>query len=107
MKKLLLIPLLSAAIFSCGEIKKSPNDIAKVLIKDFVQETFDDPESYEPLDFSSIDTFNSIDLIGNPEKKLVVVHKFRAKNRMGAKILEQRRFLFNLELDSVIKMTEL
>lgn len=107
MKKLLLIPLLSAVFFSCSETEKSPNDRVKVLIEDFVQKTFDDPESYEPLDFSSIDTFNSIDLIGNPEKKLVVVHKFRAKNRMGAKILEQRRFLFNLELDSVIKMTEL
>lgn len=59
MKKTLAIMVIALAMFSCS---KSPEQIAQQLIKESLLELMDDPKSYEPVEFGTLDsTFTTLD----------------------------------------------
>lgn len=57
MKRIVLTLVFAGFILGCS---KSPEQKAKDLIQSYIKKNANDPESYEPVDFGSLDTINSI-----------------------------------------------
>lgn len=53
MKKILKISIICLILFSC---KTTPEDKAKFLIREYIDNNANDPDSYEPLSYESLDT---------------------------------------------------
>jgi hypothetical protein len=125
MKKLLtLLAILTIISTSC-----SKEDKAKKLIKAELSKNMNDFKSYEPVEFSKIDSaFTSYEgaeyerMLELPEdqfneamkkdsldrvnfkpvfKGYSMLHSFRAKNSLGAVVLNRYRFYFDKDLDKV------
>lgn len=155
MKKIILLLVLSVALFSCS---KSPEEQAKSNISEYLKKNMDDPSSYESVEFGKLDTLHksfdesteglvlrekdaklslrvqelsnkldSPDLTLKEVKSIQkeneqitrdrlaindvmakktltykgdvngysMVHKFRGKNKLGAKILNETNFLLD------------
>ncbi|MCD8030050.1 MAG: hypothetical protein LUF85_04275 [Bacteroides sp.] len=89
MKKLLVVLFVSLILAGCSDEKK-----AQRLIKQYLKENLNDPSSYKPVSFGELDRH----LPSFSRMK----HKYRAKNAMGAIILEENTFCFNNELTKIV-----
>lgn len=127
---------MSSFLLSC---KKSRESKAKELVKQYILKNSNDADSYDPIDFGSLDTFkNSVlfsdyyqevledfheaqegstwkdeaqyelhrlskDSILNP-LSFSMTHEFRATNGFGAKVIFNKKFYFNADIDSIISV---
>lgn len=135
MKKLILFSLVATFLVSCSQEQKMKSEI-----KEYVNTNFNDPKSYDPVEFKVIETVSSYSYAQNKieeHKKnieinqkaylkdpneayktlidmdklqieiykdsfkskeprcYIATHKYRARNAMGALILEEKAFLFD------------
>ncbi len=91
--KHLLLALLTFTLFSCSTQTKEQK-----LITEYVKKNANDPSSYEPVSFGEPHKFTMSDIPGGPAGDTTTVgvrirHTYRAKNKMGALVLETSDFL--------------
>lgn len=132
MKRLIFLATPFLLMVAC--VKPSNEEKAKALIKEYILKYANDPKSYEAIEFGSLDSLQSIDMIGTgaeyfnlqnefskstdmEERKRIMIrqhkilkdrqgfqmiHRYRASNAFGAKVLSDNIFYFNAGMDSVL-----
>lgn len=90
MKKITTILLLSPLFFSCKNKAETIQARAVDSVKVYMKETLDDPASYEPIEFGKLDTGETDDYL--------MLHDYRAKNKMGALVKGEMLFHFRKDL---------
>ncbi|MCD8030051.1 MAG: hypothetical protein LUF85_04280 [Bacteroides sp.] len=94
MKKLLVILFISLILAGCSDEKK-----AQRLIKQYLKENLNDPSSYQPVSFGELEVYST-----KYGQLINMKHKYRAKNAMGAIILEENTFEFDDAFTKVYRM---
>ncbi len=91
MKKLLVVIFVSLILAGCSDEKK-----AQRLIKQYLKENLNDPSSYKPVSFGELKVST-----GEYATLRSMKHTYRAKNAMGALMLEEKTFHFNGEFNKI------
>ena len=119
MKRIVIFSLVAVFLHSCkpAQVTKTKQQIAEQNIKEYLLLNLDDTSSYEPVSFQKLkidsgvsETFYTIDtgdVISPPDKSFkgyYMVHKFRAKNKFNAIVLNSNIFFMDSTL--VIKHVE-
>ncbi len=85
--------------FGC---QRSQEEKAQELIKEFIVENANDPESYEPIEILNIKSSTGLNAVGDKEKQFEVLHKYRINNGFGAKILNSDVFIIDSSFTKVL-----
>ena len=103
MRKLILLLSLCAVAFMVGSCVKSRQQVAEDNVKKYILENAHDPMSYEAVKF---DTLKSTDEIKDITRyPFILIHKFRMKNALGAKVLTESVFMIDSSLNVAESMT--
>jgi hypothetical protein len=91
--KCLLAAVLALSLLSCSTQSKDQK-----LITEYIKKNANDPASYEPVSFGEPHKFTMSEIPGGPAGDTTTVgvrirHSYRAKNKMGALVLETSDFL--------------
>lgn len=90
MRILIFSFLLLISFISCS---RTDNDIAKELIREYVQKNANDPSSYKPISFGDLKEDAEY-----PVYKYRILHKFRLNNAFGGKVVHEEYFYITEDL---------
>lgn len=118
MKKVLIICICAIALVSCS--KDTQQSKSEKLIKNWIEHNLDDPGSYSPISFSSVDSLfcGEIDGVGvapiTTRESLkdggyrvgkfdgfIVIHQYRAKNKAGGMQKYNHSFYFDKSISKI------